>query len=144
MAKILEDPVFWYCLIVLIFGLAVLFFINYFGQRLAQAQVFNIRELWPDLYQRLLALYQHQNFRSNIPLHLVNANADFLQRRNEFWTTYVQVLVAALIIVVLAILLLTKTISPEAGLPILSAVSGFAIAKSVSTARSGSDRETPE
>ncbi len=40
--------------------------------------------------------------------------------------------IALLVIVFLTILLLTKTISPEAGLPILSAVSGFAIAKGIS------------
>ena len=144
MFKILEEPVFWYCLIVLLFGFAVLFAIYRFGQRLAEAQVFNFRELWPDLYHRLLELYQHQNFRSNIPQHLVNANAEYLQRRNEFWTTYVQVLVAALIIIVLAILMLTKTIGPDAGLPILSAVSGFAIAKSVSSGRTGNERDNQQ
>jgi pectate lyase len=43
------------------------------------------------------------------------------------------VVVAVLIVVVLALLLITKTISSEAGLPILSAVAGFAISKSTSS-----------
>lgn len=43
-----------------------------------------------------------------------------------------QFVTAILIIIVLSILLLTKTISAEAGLPILSGVSGFTIAKGVS------------
>ena len=144
MLKILEEPIFWYCFIVLLFGFAVLVAIYHFGQHLAGAQVFNFREFWPDLYHQLLQLYEKQNFRSNIPQHLVNANAEYLQRGNEFWTTYVQVLVAALIIIVLAILMLTKTISPDAGLPILSAVSGFAIAKSVSSGRTGNDRDNQQ
>lgn len=49
----------------------------------------------------------------------------------ELWTTYGQILVSLFIVTVLTILLLTKTISSEAGLPILSAISGFAIAKGV-------------
>jgi hypothetical protein len=75
---------------------------------------------------------------------LSDAYSDYLQRRNEFWTAYGQIIVAALIIVVLSILLITKTISAEAGLPILSGISGFAIAKGVAmgkTGSSGPDRE---
>lgn len=71
----------------------------------------------------------------NIPRHLAESYAAFLQRRNEFWTAYGQVLLAVLIVTILAILLLTKAISAEAGLPIPSGVSGFAIAKGVSSAR---------
>jgi Mn2+/Fe2+ NRAMP family transporter len=143
--KILEEPIFWYCLIVLLFGFSVLFAIYRFGQWLGAAQVINFREFWPPgFYADLIKLFQDQKVRWNIPLHLVNANAEYLQRRNEFWTTYVQVLVAALIIIVLAILMLTKTIGPDAGLPILSAVSGFAIAKSVSSGRTGNDRDNQQ
>lgn len=61
---------------------------------------------------------------------------EYLQRRNEFWTAYGQVLLAILIVIVLAILLITKTISAEVGLPILSGISGFAIAKGVAAAKS--------
>ncbi len=139
--RIIEEPVFWYCLIVLVFGFTVLFTIYRFGHKLFEARILDFREFGLELYNRLLQYYENQNFRSNIPQHLVNANAEYLQRRNEFWTTYVQVLVAVLIIIVLAILMLTKTIGADAGLPILSAVSGFAIAKSVSAARAGNERD---
>lgn len=74
----------------------------------------------------------------------MESNRDFLQRRNEFWTIYIQVIVAVLIVVMLTLLLLTKTISAEAGLPILSAVAGFAISKSTSSNNSSGaeiDRE---
>jgi hypothetical protein len=37
--------------------------------------------------------------------------------------------VAVLLLTVLTVLLLTKTINPDAGLPILSAIAGFTIAK---------------
>jgi hypothetical protein len=47
-------------------------------------------------------------------------------------------LIAILIAIVLTILLLTKSITAEAGLPILSAVSGFAIAKGMSSTKTTS------
>lgn len=61
------------------------------------------------------------------------AYAEHLLRRNEFWTTYGQVTVAVLLLIVVAVLLLTKTIEPDAGLPILSGIAGFAIAKGTGT-----------
>ncbi len=88
--------------------------------------------LWDDLIERLL---RHQpEFAVG---SLVNAYTEELQRRNEFWTSYGQIIVAVLMIIVLTILLVTRTISAEAGLPILSGISGFAIAKGVSGSRSG-------
>jgi hypothetical protein len=66
---------------------------------------------------------------------------NYLEKRNDFWEHYGQVALAVLIVVVLAVLLLTKVISAEAGLPILSAVAGFAIAK---TSGSGSSGRRPE
>lgn len=54
---------------------------------------------------------------------------DYLEKRNAFWAQFGEVALAVLIVVVLTVLLLSKAISPEAGLPILSGVAGFAIAK---------------
>ena len=68
--------------------------------------------------------------------YFADAYNEYLQRRNEFWTLYGQIIIAVLIVIVLTILLLTRSITAEAGLPILSGVSGFAIAKRVSTGRS--------
>ncbi|EPJ2923431.1 hypothetical protein ACV337_26280 [Pseudomonas aeruginosa] len=89
-------------------------------------------------YELYLDFLSKHQIRPNIPKYLNEAYSDYLQKRNEFWSTYGQVVIAAFIIIVLAILMLTKTISAEAGLPILSAVSGFAIAKSVSSSRNSS------
>jgi len=66
-----------------------------------------------------------------------------LQKRNEFWDIYCQVIISILIVVVLAVLLLSKVISAEAGLPILSAVSGFAIAKTATSKSTSSAPEVP-
>jgi len=81
--------------------------------------------------------------RKNLPRYLVDSYAEFLQRRNEFLTTYGQLLLAALVVVVLTILLLTKTISAEAGLPILSGITGFAIGKGVNASRNSTPPQGP-
>jgi uncharacterized membrane protein YhaH (DUF805 family) len=63
------------------------------------------------------------------------AYAEHLARRNEFWITYGQTTVAVLLLIVVTVLLLTRTISPDAGLPILSGIGGFAIAKATGSPR---------
>jgi hypothetical protein len=68
----------------------------------------------------------------NIRRHFPDFSKNFLERRNEFWSTYGQITLAIFLATLIAILLLTKTISADAGLPILSAISGFAIAKNIS------------
>lgn len=75
-----------------------------------------------------------------MPKYLNEAYADYLAKRNEFWNTFTQVIIAAFIIIVLTVLMLTGVISSEAGLPILSAVSGFAIAKSARSEKAESSR----
>ena len=57
------------------------------------------------------------------------AYSENLKKRNEFWRSYGQIMLAILLLVFITILLLTKTIDPDAGLPILSGIAGFAIAK---------------
>ena len=86
-------------------------------------------------YEYYLDFLSAHKIRSNLPVYVNEAYADYLQKRNEFWSTYGQVVVAVFIVIILAILMLTKTITAEAGLPILSAVSGFAIAKGVSSSK---------
>jgi uncharacterized membrane protein YhaH (DUF805 family) len=53
-----------------------------------------------------------------------------MQKRNEFWLYYGQLIIALVIAIILAVLLLTKVIDASAGLPLLSATGGFTIAKS--------------
>jgi len=144
MAAWYENPIVWYCAIAVLVGCVVLFIVFRLGQFMAERNVLGVAKVSPDFVERILAYYQHAGMKANLHLHLAEANRDFLQRRNEFWTTYMQVVVAVLIVVVLALLLITKTISSEAGLPILSAVAGFAISKSTSSNNSSGgegDRE---
>lgn len=139
-----ENPVVWYCLITVFVGAVAFLAVFRLGKFLAQRNVLSGWGASPELFHQVLAYYEKVNFKGNFHRHLAESNRDFLQRRNEFWTTYLQVIVAVLIVIVLALLLITKTITAEAGLPILSAVAGFAISKSAasnSTASGESDRE---
>ena len=70
---------------------------------------------------------------------LNNWQNDHTEKRNDFWTTYGQIVICVFIVCIIALLLLTKVISAEAGLPILSAISGFAIAKSSTMRNNNND-----
>lgn len=71
----------------------------------------------------------------------VGRNLDqFTEGRRELWIFYGQLTISALVILLVTVLLLSGKISSEAGLPILSGVSGFAIAKSTDS-RAGRPRE---
>ena len=134
-----SDEIFWLCVLTVAIGVAVVWAIVWFGRRIfSDGQ----HEFWG--LARFIDFWRQQNIRPNLPRYFVDALAESLQRRNEFWITYGQVILSTLIIIILSILLLTKTVSAEAGLPLLSAVSGFAIAKGVNSNRSpssGPDRD---
>lgn len=139
-----ETQLLWLCIIVSVVGLSVIAGIIWFGRILIRIQ-FESRVLghpfWEELFHRSL---KGQPPYDDIPRYISEGYSEYLQRRNEFWTTYGQVLIAVLIVIVLTILLLTRVISAEAGLPILSGVTGFAIAKGVSGGRTISiPREGP-
>jgi hypothetical protein len=123
-----ENAIYQVSILVVLLGLVAVAAIVYFGLVLTRRWFLEgVPE--PDFMNWLQNPLAPDPPREEILRYLAEAYAEHLQRRNEFWTSYGQVVIAALIIVVLSILLLTKTISAEAGLPILSGVSGFAIAK---------------
>lgn len=130
-----EATTLYVCWIVAGIGLLVLVSIVAFGVLLNSGRLrfWQTRDgmIWEDLIHRWMHGPGQPEVRP-----FIEAYTEHLQRRNEFWTSYGQTIVAVLMIIVLTILLLTRTISAEAGLPILSGISGFAIAKSVSGSRS--------
>lgn len=93
-------------------------------------------------------------FMEELSRRINNANLDstsikeissqFFTRRNEFWTIIGQFAIAIFLVATLTILLLTKTVSAEAGLPIFSGIAGFSIAKGVSTIHNLSNPEKDE
>ena len=114
------------CILVAGFGLLIILLVFWFGLHVLRA---GEDFFWHVYHDAMQAFWKASpTSRPILPRLAVEALAERLQRRNEFWTSYGQVVIAALIIIVLTILLLTKTINADAGLPILSAVSGFAIA----------------
>ena len=135
------EPIFssaaFYCAVLVLFGIVSLAVIWRFARSIL---VKNPDVISDDQLDKLIEFYKASNNSKTNPLwHMVNANAEHLQRRNEFWASFVQIAAALLIVIVLGVLLLTRTISAEAGLPILSAVSGFVIAKSANSNRGAGD-----
>jgi hypothetical protein len=131
-----ENMTGWTCILVSVLGVLALLAVALFGVFLANQ--------WPRRGTPHLGLIDwlvrsgqmDRNLVEQFGRYLVDGYGEHLQRRNEFWTTYGQVVIASLIITILSVLLLTKTVSAEAGLPVLSGVSGFAIAKGVAAGRS--------
>lgn len=115
-------------IVVVIAGMLFVAYLFQFGRRLFERTP--ERHFFAEIYHFVRRFAPSHNL-PRVWLDGVFASYDqYLDKRNEFWEHFGQVSLAALIVVVLAVLLLTKVISAEAGLPILSAVAGFAIAKS--------------
>jgi|GEM_PF-6081411 len=72
---------------------------------------------------------------------LKNAYLEHIRQLSESLVSYGQILVTILIVIILAILMLSQVITAEAGLPILSGISGFAIAKGMPALVSTHDKE---
>lgn len=121
---------------VLIAGLIAIIFILWFGKDLLKNQQ---KIMSDEQLGQMITYFEKAAMKSNPLWHLSNVDAEQLQRRNEFWTTYVQTIVAVVIIVVIAALIISKSITAEAGLPIISGVSGFVIAKTVNNKNSAND-----
>jgi hypothetical protein len=88
--------------------------------------------------------YQKDTDITSVPLPLQkikDAYDGFLEKRNDYCFGFGQIVIVGLIIIVLTVLLLLGKISAEAGLSIISALSGFAIAKTTNTAKSRTEPE---
>lgn len=127
------DEMFFRCaatFFTIVLGIIFLFFLYLFGVRLFSRESYHLpSELYAILHKYI------SDPKNNMPLmdNLSNWYQSHLEKRNDFWEHYGQVSLAVLIVIILAVLLLTKVITAEAGLPILSAVAGFAIAKTNSS-----------
>ena len=130
-----QSQEFWLSALIILGGAGAVLAIYAFGKSLSKKEI----EHW--FYQYWSAWFGEANdhyHRKEALQEVTDIYRSYLQERNEFWEKYGQIIVAIVIIVVLAVLLITKTISPESGLPILSAVGGFAIAKTAgSTTNNG-------
>ena len=117
-------------------GLAATFFIFL----IARIMVKNKQETMSnEQIENMIIYFEKVQMKSNPLWHLANAEAESLQRRNEFLATYTQTIVAVLLVIVLALLIISKIVEPQAGLPIISAISGYILAKGVSNKNSTGD-----
>ena len=66
---------------------------------------------------------------------LKEINADFLERRNEFWIGYGQIVVIVVVVTVLAVLLILGKVSSEAALPVIAGLGSFALGKGIQSAK---------
>ena len=66
---------------------------------------------------------------------LQEVNADFLERRNEFWFGYGQIIVIVVVVTVLAVLLILGKVSSEAALPVIAGLGSFALGKGIQSAK---------
>jgi hypothetical protein len=67
--------------------------------------------------------------QGNVIWHYANIAGNHALRRNEFWSTTIQIIGAIVVIAILSALLIYRIISAEAALPIISAVSGFGLSR---------------
>ena len=135
--ELLEPSAFWLSIIFILAGAGAVFAIYKFGKKLSEEELIY---LFRECFFNSKRYPKAPEERKKAIQELSDCYKNFLRERNDFWEKYGQIILSIVIIIVLAVLLLTKTISPEAGLPILSAVGGFSIAKSVSTSSSNTNR----
>ncbi|AKX52362.1 hypothetical protein [Thiopseudomonas alkaliphila] len=134
----LESQEFWLSVVVIIGGAGAIWAAYKFGKTLSEREL----SYWFRVYRLFLFDKNSSQYdRKQALQEFSEAYRGYLRERNDFWEKYGQITVSVVIIVVLSVLLLTKTISPEAGLPILSAVGGFAIAKTANV--SNQNRSSP-
>lgn len=134
----LNDGAFWLSIAIAILGITVLYGVFKFGKDIYVKTVWDKFRIDEKKIIDLLITNSPNNNVNELKA-LVNSYSDHRERRNEFWSIYGQVVIAIFIVVILAILLITKTISAEAGLPILSAVAGFAIAKGINSGKNSTN-----
>ena len=122
-----ESIILWAIILVVVVTSLVIISIFCFGKFLFNQRIFESQKNL--MNESVMTALEKTNYTISLFRSLNNILRDFDEKRNDFWTIYGQIIICLFIICIIALLLLTKVISPEAGLPILSAISGFAIAK---------------
>lgn len=141
-AFVFKDGAFWLSIMIGVFGITVIGGVIWFGREIFTKSLWEHSRHIEHFLREIIHLSPNQNVTNELKA-IVDSYADHREKRNEFWTVYGQIVLAIFVVVILAILLMTKTISAEAGLPILSAVSGFAIAKGVNSSKSSGTTINP-
>ena len=119
---------FWLSMAALLFGIGVVWCTFIFGR--------NLYDRFCRIPVHLLEEAAHAADPQK-PLILRNIVEECLERRNKFWELFGQVALSVVVSVLLTVLLLTKSIEPDAGLPILSAIVAFVVGKGIGGPRVG-------
>lgn len=138
-----ESLLFWALMVIAVLGLMALaaliwlFFLTY--PRLIRHDI----DYW-------LHWFHHIPTRGQIDQQTAadlsyRAWSEHLERRQAFWTLFVQFLLSLLVVILISVLLLMRVIEADAGLPILAALGGAAVGQGASAARtiSGYTRAAP-
>jgi uncharacterized membrane protein YhaH (DUF805 family) len=127
-----SDPPVVLSLAVMIFAIFAMVLVYVFGQAIFFGRWHG--RFW-DYFWELL----HSGQRPN-PETLKTSVEIYLEKRNDFWSVFGQLYISIFLIAAITVLLLTKTINADAGLPLLSAIVAFGLAKTSDRTR---DRELP-
>ena len=142
------DATFWIVVIIVGFSLVTLAGVFVFG-------LFIYGSPWRSpflshIFEPLVMLLH--DFRHTKPVdraalevtkEISNSIEIYLDRRNKFWELFGQIALAVVVVLIVAILLLTKTIDADAGLPILTAVVAFVIGKGIDAKGAGRNDVLP-
>ena len=94
------------------------------------ALIFYAKSISDKQLKELLDYHQKkEGVQGNVIWHYGNIAGNYALRRNEFWSSTIQIIGAIVVIAILSALLIYRVISAEAALPIISAVSGFGLSR---------------
>jgi len=71
---------------------------------------------------------------------LKEMNTDYLERRNEFWCIFVQIIIILFILTVLTVLLILEKVTPEAAIPVMAGLASFVAGKGIANAKTNNTR----
>ena len=133
--NVVFDANFWIIVITVCFAIIAIFGIFQFGLKI---YFHKFSDFWDRINFIVEELLIHRGRGKSNDLHLSSqllqeSLESFLERRNKFWELFGQIALSVVVITIVAVLLLSKTIDADAGLPILSAIVAFVIGKGIDT-----------
>src|SRR4051812_15097697 len=103
---------------VILFAIVVLFLVHGFGTAIFFGKYPDGR--WWEFFWQLFR-HDPKAYREAVK----SSVEKYLEKRNDYWSVFGQVYISIFLIATITVLLLTKTINADAGLPLLSAIVAF-------------------
>lgn len=137
-----SDPIFWIVLASFVLGLLVLLGMAFLYLRSyprVESEMFAaLRHVFYDFPHPIRNDQQFDYSWGRAVTAWGESVSDAMAKREVFWALLIQSAVSLVVVVFIAILLLLKIVSAEAGLPILAAFGGATISQGVSSSRAAS------